>query len=246
MTSPTPADGPVVLVPRGGAWGERVAHLLTAWGARPWLLPMIRTETAESPELAAARADLATGVYDWVAITSAAAVPALPDTVRARIAAVGPATATALREAGYAVDLVPAGPDYSADAMLGQWHPQGRVLLLHSDLAGTALRDGLRAAGAQVDEVVAYRTTATELATEDAGDLRTGRADAALVSSGSVARALAAARVAPSTRIACLGPRTASVARECGLDVALTAPYQQVEALTEALRQQYTPDPTED
>ncbi|WP_147916665.1 uroporphyrinogen-III synthase [Ruania zhangjianzhongii] len=246
MTTSTPADGPVVLVPRGGAWGERVADLLHSWGAQPWILPMIHTEPVGSPELTAGQAELAAGRYDWVAITSAAAVPALPATVDARIAAVGPATATALREAGYAVEKVPPGPDYSAEAMLAHWHPTGRVLLLHSDLAGPTLADGLREAGAQVQAVVAYRTVATELTAAEAGDLRTGRAAAALATSGSVARALAAAQVAPATRIACLGPRTATVARQCGLEVALIAPQQQLEALVEGLRQLYTPDSVED
>ena len=246
MTSSTSAAGPVVLVPRGGTWGQRVADLLHGWGAQPWVLPMIHTVPADSPELAAAQADLDAGRYDWVAITSAAAVPALPATADARIAAVGPATATALREAGYAVEEVPPGPDYSADAMLAHWHPTGRVLLLHSDLAGPTLADGLRDAGAEVHEVVAYRTVTTQLAVGEAADLRAGHAGAALVTSGSVARTLASARIAPTTLIACLGPRTAAVARECGLEVALTAPHQQIEALVEALHQLYSPDPAED
>lgn len=246
MTTSTPAPGPVVLVPRGGTWGQRVADLLAAWGAQPWILPVIHTEPVNSPELAAGRAALTVGDYDWVAITSAAAVPALPAAVDARIAAVGPATATALREAGYAVDLVPDGPDYSAEAMLAHWHPAGRVLLLHSDRAGPTLADGLRPGAEEVQEVVAYRTVTTELTADDAADLRAGRAGAALLTSGSVVRALAAARIAPTTQLACLGPRTATVARECGLTVALTAPHQQIEALVEALRQLYSPDPAED
>lgn len=227
---------PVVLVPRGGEWGDRVAGLLTAWGARAWVLPLIRTEATDDPELSTARTDLAAGCYDWVALTSAAAVPALPPTVRARIAAVGPTTASALREAGYAVDLVPDGPDYSAEAMLTTWHPAGRVLLLHSDLAGPDLADGLRAGGAQVREVIAYRTRDVVLSSEQESDLRRGHAAIALVTSGSVARALAAGGVASSTRIACLGPRTADAARECGLRVDLVAESQQIEALIDAVR----------
>src|SRR5699024_12037123 len=86
-------------------------------------------------DLDPARRDLAAGSFDWVALPSAAAVAALPATVRAHIAAVGPATARALRTAGYAVEMVPPGPDYSAEAMLHSWHPTGTVLLLRSDLA---------------------------------------------------------------------------------------------------------------
>lgn len=228
-------QGSVVLVPRGGGWGHRVADLLTAHGMRPWIVPIIRTELATGPELTAARADLTAGAYDWVAITSAAATGALPATVRARIATVGPATASALREAGYAVEMVPAGPDYSAEAMLASWRPPGRVLLLRSDLAAPTLGDGLRAAGATVTDVVAYRTRPAELTAEAAAGLSTGRADAALVTSGSVARALAAAGVAGTTLVACLGPRTAQVAREYGLRVDLVATSQHIDTLVDEL-----------
>ncbi len=230
---PAPGEGPVVLVPRGGEWGERVAGLLTARGLRPWIVPLIRTEPAEGEELDRARRDLAAGAFDWVALTSAAAVPALPATVPARIAAVGPATATALREAGHAVEMVPPGPDYSAEAMLDGWRPAGRVLLLRSDLAAATLADGLGATGAVVTDVVAYRTVTASLTAEQTTGLRTGTADLALVTSGSVARALQAAGLAPSTPVACLGPRTATVARECGLRVDLVAERQLIEVLVD-------------
>src|SRR5699024_119779 len=229
------AHPPAVLVPRGGGWADHVADLLTAQGMRPWIVPVIRTELTQGDELDPARRDLAAGGFDWVAITSAAAVAALPATVRAQIAAVGPATARALRAAGHAVEMVPPGPDYSAEAMLHSWHPTGTVLLLRSDLAAPTLADGLRAGGATVTDVVAYRTRPVPLSAEDSAGLRDGRADVALVTSGSVARALAAARLAPTTQVACLGPRTAEAAREAGLRVDLVADRQQVEVLVDAV-----------
>ncbi|HLS62946.1 MAG TPA: uroporphyrinogen-III synthase [Ruania sp.] len=230
------AHPPVVLVPRGGGWGDHVADLLTAQGMRPWIVPVIRTELAQGDELDSARRDLAAGGFDWVAITSAAAVAALPATVRARIATVGPATARAARQAGYAVEMVPPGPDYSAEAMLHTWQPAGRVLLLRSDLAATTLADGLRSGGVTVTDVVAYRTVPAALSPEQRGHLAAGRADVALVTSGSVARALAAAGLAASTQGACLGPRTAEAAREAGLRVDVVADRQQVEVLVAAVR----------
>jgi uroporphyrinogen-III synthase len=197
-------------------------------------LPLIRTETAGTTRLTEAQEALQRGDYDWVALTSAAAVPALPGQVRARIAAVGPATAGALRGAGYAVDLVPSS-DYSADALLAEWNAAGRILLLRSELAAPTLADGLRAVGCQVDDVVAYRTVPAEVGVSDRSQLRAGRADAALVSSGSVARALAELEPPVTTRIACLGPRTAAAARRAGLQVAVVAERQQIEVLVEAV-----------
>src|SRR5699024_4356484 len=105
---PAGTPGPVVLVPRGGAWGTRVCDRLDAWGARGWVLPLIRTELVRTEQLERAQYDLQHGRYDWVALTSAAAVAALPPQVRARIAVVGPATARAVTEAGHPVTHQPA------------------------------------------------------------------------------------------------------------------------------------------
>src|SRR5699024_10183091 len=94
---------PVVLLPPGGARGPRVCDRLDSWGARGWVLPLIRTEPVRTGQLERAQHDLQRGGYDWVALTSAAAVTALPPQVRARIAVVGPATARAVTEAGHPV-----------------------------------------------------------------------------------------------------------------------------------------------
>ena len=166
---------------------------------------------------------------EWVALTSAAAVPALPDQVRARIAAVGPATAAALRQAGHAVEHIPA--DYSARGLLRSWHPEGTVLLLHSDLAAPTLAEGLAGQGVHVRDVVAYRTRAAEVEPTHAHRLRTGHADVALVTSGSVARALAGLHPPADLVTACLGPRTAAEARAAGLQVAVVAREQRIETL---------------
>src|SRR5699024_11815235 len=54
---PMTAPAPVVLVPRGGEWGEQVADRLTAQGMRPWLVPIIRTEILGGDALDPARPD---------------------------------------------------------------------------------------------------------------------------------------------------------------------------------------------
>jgi uroporphyrinogen-III synthase len=96
------------------------------------------------------------------------------------------------------------------------------VLLPQSEIAERSFADGLRARGATVEVVDAYRTvglepTAAELAGLDG-------ADAILLASGSAARALAAAAT-PSERtlVVCIGPATAGAARAAGLRVDLVA-----------------------
>ena len=107
--------------------------------------------------------------FEWIVFTSAHAVEALPDTLarpaRARIAAVGPATAEALRTRGWPVDVT--GPGTGAEGLLGPLAQAGvrgqRVLHPSSSRALPVLADGLARLGAEVVRVVAYRTVPTAL-----------------------------------------------------------------------------------
>lgn len=229
----------VLLVPRGGAWGAAVAAGAAEIGLTPWVLPLIEVLPAPSEELNEALARLGGGGYDWLAITSAAAVPALegvalPETTR--VAAVGHATATVLQDAGFAVDLV---GDGGAQALLDAWPGPagGRVLAVQSDLARPLLADGLREAGWEVDLVVAYRTAAARLSSSEEHALRTGKADVALVISGSVARRLAEVGLPDDTRLVAIGEQTAVDARAAGLSVAATAAAPTVAAMLDAAQE---------
>ncbi len=255
--------GWTVVVPRAGDWGQRVAALLRARGARPVVLPLV--EFAPAEDLAAldtALDALAAGRYGWVAVTSATTVDALAERAAARglgslgavlagtaRAAVGPATARAL--AGHGANATLVATDRSAAglaARLGQLtddpstpvHRERTVLVPRSDLAETALADGLRAAGWSAEEVVAYRTVtgspdAAAAASAWSGDGR----HAVLLTSPSTARAVVDRLGAPpaGTLICCLGPRTAQFAREQGLTVDVVAGDPSVEDLVLALVQ---------
>jgi len=240
MTATARLAGWRVLVPRGGEWGDRVAAALAVEGAEPVIAPLIRTDPLDTPALRVALAGLAAGRFDRIAVTSAAAAPLLRGAALApgtRVAAVGPATAAALAAAGVRSDLVPES-EYSARGMLDAWPaaPE-RVLILHSDLAAPTLADGLRARGHEVEAVVAYRTVALPLEPAARAALAGDGPRAALVTSGSAARALADQHGAlpASLVIACLGPGTAEAARAAGLEVGLVAPERTAEALVDAL-----------
>lgn len=229
----------VLLVPRGGTWGAAAAAAAADLGLTPWVLPLIETVPAPSAELDAALARLTAGDYRWLAVTSAAAVPTLRDVAlpaSLRVAAVGEGTAAALTRAGIEVHLV---GDGGALAMLQRWpqHVDGPVLAVRSDLARPTLVDGLRRAGWEVDAVVAYRTLRTELSTTEKHALRTGRADVALVTSGSVARHLAEVEVAPSTRLVAMGAQTAEDVRAAGLEVAAVASSPTIAELLRAAQE---------
>ncbi len=245
MSSMTEAlAGRTVLVPRGGAWGERVARLLADRGAVPVIAPLIETKPPRDLE---ARdrffADLAAGTYDWVFITSAAAVEHLRAAgieipAATRVAAVGRATARAVVDAGFEVDFIPAGRS-SALALTQQWcsahEPArvGRCLVLRSDLAMAVVSDELEVRGYDVEVCIAYRTVGVDLPDEIVDDLRSGRIDTVLLTSTSVVRELShqVGVLPPNTVLASLGPGTTRDAERRALTVTLTAPEQSIESL---------------
>lgn len=245
MTGDRPLKGVRVLVPRGGTWGDDVAGSLRRHGASPVVAPMINFAPAETPELLrAALGRLEQGVYEWLVVTSATTVDVLVGhgirpPASTRIAAVGETTASSLTLAGYRVDFVPEG-DNSARGLVKEWPADsvtGRVLVPQSDIAEPTLVAGLSARGMDAEFVAAYRTVGVPVASAVVDDVRAGAIGVVLVTSGSVARQMAAqlAPLPPSTIVACIGPRTAYDARAAGLPVHLIAETRSAAALVEAV-----------
>lgn len=240
-----PLEGWRVLVPRGGKWGDGVAATLRSFGALPVIAPMINfAGTDDTAGLANAFHELADGQFEWLVVTSATTVDVfvghrvtIPPTTR--VAAVGETTAAALTLAGYRVDFVPAA-DNSARGLVKEWPEDavsGRVLIPQSDIAEPTLVDGIRKRGLEAQFVSAYRTVGVPVSDEVRADVASGRMTAILVSSGSVARQIAA-QLAPlpeATVVATIGPRTAFDARAAGLRVDLIAEDRSADSLVAAL-----------
>ncbi|HVX06846.1 uroporphyrinogen-III synthase [Humibacter sp.] len=255
-TGPIPTQGakPLagwrVLVPRGGPWGDSVAADIRAHGGSPVVAPMINfAPTSDEASLESALVSLAAGEFDWVTITSATTVDVLSAhqariAHNTRIAAVGETTAAALLAAGYRADFVPAD-DSSASSMLREWPAMTRgvvplrVLTLRSEIAKTTLTDGLTALGHSVQSVVAYRTVGIPVAEQVVADVASGRINAILVTSGSVAEQVQQqlGPVPTSTLVAAIGPRTARDARGYGLRVDVIAPERTADSLVDVVAQ---------
>jgi uroporphyrinogen III methyltransferase/synthase len=236
-------------VTRPSEQAESLAERLRALGADVLVAPTIVIERGPSDgPLDQAILDSAEGRFTWVAFTSAAGVAAwearasaleapLP---RARIAAVGDATAEALRGARMPPDLV---PTTFTTAALAESFPEGRgrVLLPRADVATSDLEDGLRSKGWTVVRVDAYRVRPAEALPEQAVEaLREGRVDAVMFTSPSTLHGFVRLTAVPSgTAVVCIGPVTAAAAEAAGLVVdAVADPHTTeglVAAVTEAL-----------
>ncbi len=224
-----------VLVTRPAGQEAELVARLAGFGIAGVAVPAVSVAPMDDGHLAAlvGRLDHA----DWLVITSANGADAiahaldgrpLPDGVR--VAAVGPATAEALRRGAMHVDAMPG--EYLTEAIADCLGPvEGRlVVLARADAATPRLRDALRARGARVEEVVTYRTLPgppyarerLRLALEDG-------VAAVLFSSGSTVRGtldLAAPLLRQRlTRLPaiCIGPVTAEAARNGGFVVAAVA-----------------------
>ncbi len=246
--TPGPLVGTSVVVTREPGRAGGLAAALEAAGATVQLLPVVETDAPADSGAALRRAMARVGEFDWLVFTSATgvgrALDSLPD-VRAlagvRLAAVGPATAAALRERRLVVDVVaePATADGLVRSMpAAAPGRRGRAVLYpRAEEARPTLVEGLEERGWTVEEVVAYRTVDTGARLPaDALDEASG-ADVVTFTSPSTVRAyLAAAGERPVPPVvACIGPVTAEAARRAGLEVTVVSADQSVEGLVRAL-----------
>jgi len=200
-----PLKGRRVLVTRARAQASELAEGLMQLGAQVYEFPTIRIEFTRDPALSAAVEKLAAGQYDWLVFTSVNGIDAVFEelarqnldarSVKARVAAVGSATKNHLLERGIRADLVP--PEYLASSIVDalKTHPDAatlsskKFLLTRADIARSDLPQSLRDLGAQVDDIVAYKTVLETDGQEEAlAALEAGQIDAVTFTSASTAR----------------------------------------------------------
>jgi uroporphyrinogen III methyltransferase/synthase len=258
-----PLFGKRVLVTRATEQTASAAALLRDEGAQALVVPTIVVVPPGDPApMAKAVAELRAGNYGWAAFTSAngvertwAAIEASGGDARvfgaARLAAVGPATASALERHGLRADVTSREfrGEGLAEQMLSAMKGKPEcVLLARAARARDALPEALREAGCTVDVVAAYETQAAPRAPLEAlaRELEEGRVDAVTFTSGSTVDNLcdALGPGAPAllgrARLASIGPVTSETARLRGLRIAVQPREYTVAALIRALAESYT------
>ncbi len=246
-----PLAGRSVAVTRARAQASGLAARLRALGAEVIETPAIRVVPLEPalPERLAAGAPAAEPGYDLVCLTSPNGVRRLFERLAvagldaralhgARVAAIGPGTARALREHGVLADVVP--ERFVAESLveaLGDV-PVSRALVARARVARDVLPDALRDRGAEVDVLELYETVAEPL---PAGALAAARAaDYVTFTSSSTVRffldaAGGADAIGGATRLVSIGPVTSATLREHGLEPSVEAERHDVDGLVDAL-----------
>jgi uroporphyrinogen-III synthase len=238
-----------VLVTRPRSQGTRLNEALESAGAHVLWIPAI--EIAGLPPGEEGKALLSRlSDFEWCAFTSESGVRHFSAWVeesgvrwplRTRTAAVGSATAKALKERGRAPDLVSETQTGRALAeLLLTKVPPSRILLPRGDQGREELSDLLKEGGWEVTPVVCYANRAAVLTSQQIYAVEQGL-DAAVFASPSAVKALWDAL--PETarnvlrRAACIpiGPTTAEALRDAGLTPAALPESPTVEGVVSAL-----------
>ena len=263
-----PLFGKRIVVTRSREQAGELIEMLEDRGAEAIPAPTIRIAPPEDLG-ALERACLEAGTYDWLIFTSANAVDWFMERLLAasdirelkgvRICTVGASTASRLSRFGIRVDLTP--PEFRAEtiveALSGVGDVRGtRFLLPRADIARDVLVEQLRAAGGDVKDVIAYRTT---LDTERAGDydiyrmLLDREIDAVTFTSPSTARNFVeilgreqAADLLRPIVVASIGPVTAEAAQQLGIATTVMPQRYTIPDLVDALVEHFNKQPAPD
>ena len=252
-----PLFGQTIVVTRTRQQASDLSERLTQLGGRVIEAPTIELHPPDEfsgVDEAISRIDQ----YDWVVFTSANGVRFTRDRLSqtgrdarafgdARIAAIGDATARAVREHLFlSVDLCPESfvAEALADALEGKGEVRGkRFLLLRADIARPLLRERLEQGGAaEVRDVPVYETRpASSLPPELLDALQAREVTWVTFTSSSTARNFAAllgesySEKLRGVKIASIGPITTATLKELGLEPDVQAETFVVEGLVEAI-----------
>jgi uroporphyrinogen III methyltransferase/synthase len=251
-----PLFGRRVVVTRARAQAGELSRELEALGAEVFEFPTIEIRPPEDfGPLDEAIQNLDS--FDWLVFTSVNGVEAFVRRLKhhgldlraiprhAKVAAIGPATAQSIEEAGLQVDVTP--EEYRAEALIGALKGDAlegnKVLIPRAKVAREILPEKLREAGAEAVVPPAYESVPSSEGKERLKELLdNGEVDCVTFTASSTVenfvRAFGkeeAGRLLSKTRIACIGPITASTARRYNLHVDTEAGQYTIPSLVSAV-----------
>ena len=248
--------GKRVLVTRARSQASKLASGLKELGAIVVECPVIRSEAVENMEpLDTALAKLMN--YEWIAFASPNGVIQTFNRLNelgmdaryfagCKVAAVGPATVSALQSRGINADLVP--DTFTAEGLVAAFHtvcekPKTAVVF-RSDIGRETLPRGLRELGAEVTEIAAYRTVSADDSAEIARRAFKDGIDVVTFTSSSTVNNLhklldGYVTAINNSVVVCMGPVTAATARQLGIRVDIIPEEQSISSIVSAIQAHY-------
>ena len=251
-----PLSGCRVLVSRAKKQASKLSSLLRELGCQVIEIPFIEIRKPSSYKpLDAALKNIAD--YDWLILTSVNGVEAMFERMgkkkvepsnleHLKIAAIGPATKSAIEKHGLRVAVTP--KKYIAESVVAALHSKvkgKRVLLVRAKVARDVIPRELRKAGAQVDVIEAYETIAPESSVRRLRSvLASNRKPHAITftSSSTVKNFVdllglrgARAAIKAGVHTASIGPVTSATLREFSLPVNIAAREYTMQGLVDAI-----------
>ena len=196
--------------------------------------------------------------YDWIIFTSINGVKyffarlfELGKDARAlgdiKVCAIGPKTAQAVKDNGIKVDYLP--DDYVSEAIVKGFAKKDltgkKFLLPRANIAREMLSDELEKFGAEVDNITAYKTVAGSGEEDLTAKLKADEIDLVTFTSSSTVDNFIKKigggyqELLENTKIAAIGPITASTAEDFGLEVDIIADEYTIEGLLRAIKKHY-------
>ena len=251
-----PLFGQRIVVTRAQAQAAELAHQFTELGADVLEIPCIKTAVPSQPQhLMDAMLEL--NSYDWLVFTSANGVTSffeyffrafkdLRDIGGVKIAAIGPATATKLRDLHLQVDLMPdeaLGAKIAKEFNKFETIENLKICLFRAEKANPDLPKALEELGAIVDDIPVYQTVGEAPTPTPASDkLLEAGADWITFTSGSTVEHFharfnlpALLKKFPQTKLASIGPETTKALEALGLKPAVEAKQHTMEGLVTAV-----------
>jgi uroporphyrinogen III methyltransferase/synthase len=258
-----PLFGRRVAVTRPREDAADLADRLAALGAEPIVAPMIRMTPPEDwGPLDTAIDHVST--FNWIVFTSVNAVDQFMQRLYrgqrdvrelkgVKICAIGPSARERLLRYGIHPDLIPG--DFKAEGVVEALSAEGpirktRFLLPRADVGRERLAEALRAAGAEVTDVVAYRALPADplpgrdpdlyhLLLERQVDVVTFTSAASVMNFAATFGVEQAADLLQQTTVAVCGPVTAEAAGRLGIPVSIMPAEYTLDALVESIAQHY-------
>jgi uroporphyrinogen III methyltransferase/synthase len=249
-----PLFGQRVLVTRPEPEARELGARLWEYGAEPLYAATMRRTGAPNPTALKEALDHlvneGSAAFDWLICTSRHGVARLIEELHARgkdlralggisVAAIGPGTAQALKQAGITADLVP--EDHRSEGLIQslEWvsGEKRSFLIWTADGGRQIIQRSLKERGHRVTVALAYGTAAVA---PDGLEEAANKASMWTFTSGSAIHGFVAGisnviELAKGKMIVCLGQPTAQVAKDVGLTVTAVAESATLDGLCDAL-----------